>query len=286
MNYSIHGLAHGAKADVREGTLLLVDDEENILAALQRVLRREPYAVLTATSGAEGLALLAAHQVDVVISDQRMPGMTGTDFLRRVKEAYPETVRIVLSGYTELKSVTDAINEGAIYKFLTKPWDDDHLRANVTEAFRHKALEDENRRLAAALARSNAELERANARLKENLALTERELLIDGAALEVVREVVQALPMPVVGIDEDGMIVFVNEEAEGLLGSQYPLLSAMYEDALSPELRGIVAEGGTSCRPVEIGGWRFLAKTRPMGRRSRSIGRLLVLVPEARDVTV
>lgn len=286
MNYSIHDLAHGAKADVREGTLLLVDDEENILAALQRVLRREPYAVLTATSGAEGLALLAAHQVDVVISDQRMPGMTGTDFLRRVKEAYPETVRIVLSGYTELKSVTDAINEGAIYKFLTKPWDDDHLRANVTEAFRHKALEDENRRLAAALARSNAELERANARLKENLALTERELLIDGAALEVVREVVQALPMPVVGIDEDGMIVFVNEEAEGLLGSQYPLLSAMYEDALSPELRGIVAEGGTSCRPVEIGGWRFLAKTRPMGRRSRSIGRLLVLVPEARDVTV
>lgn len=286
MNYSIHGLAHGAKADVREGTLLLVDDEENILAALQRMLRREPYAVLTATSGAEGLALLAAHQVDVVISDQRMPGMTGTDFLRRVKEAYPETVRIVLSGYTELKSVTDAINEGAIYKFLTKPWDDDHLRANVTEAFRHKALEDENRRLAAALARSNAELERANARLKENLALTERELLIDGAALEVVREVVQALPMPVVGIDEDGMIVFVNEEAEGLLGSQYPLLSAMYEDALSPELRGILAEGGTLCRPVEIGGWRFLAKTRPMGRRSRSIGRLLVLVPEARDVTV
>lgn len=286
MNYSIHGLAHGAKADVREGTLLLVDDEENILAALQRVLRREPYAVLTATSGAEGLALLAAHQVDVVISDQRMPGMTGTDLLRRVKEAYPETVRIVLSGYTELKSVTDAINEGAIYKFLTKPWDDDHLRANVTEAFRHKALEDENRRLAAALARSNAELERANARLKENLALTERELLIDGAALEVVREVVQALPMPVVGIDEDGMIVFVNEEAEGLLGSQYPLLSAMYEDALSPELRGILAEGGTLCRPVEIGGWRFLAKTRPMGRRSRSIGRLLVLVPEARDVTV
>lgn len=286
MNYSIHDLAHGAKADVREGTLLLVDDEENILAALQRVLRREPYAVLTATSGAEGLALLAAHQVDVVISDQRMPGMTGTDFLRRVKEAYPETVRIVLSGYTELKSVTEAINEGAIYKFLTKPWDDDHLRANVTEAFRHKALEDENRRLAAALARSNAELERANARLKENPALTERELLIDGAALEVVREVVQALPMPVVGIDEDGMIVFVNEEAEGLLGSQYPLLSAMYEDALSPELRGIVAEGGTSCRPVEIGGWRFLAKTRPMGRRSRSIGRLLVLVPEARDVTV
>lgn len=276
----------GAKVDVKAGTLLLVDDEENILAALQRVLRREPYVVLTATSGVEGLALLAAQRVDVVISDQRMPGMTGTDFLRRVKEVYPETVRIVLSGYTELKSVTDAINEGAIYKFLTKPWDDDHLRANVAEAFRHKALGDENRRLATALARSNAELERANARLKENLALTERELLIDGAALEVVREVVQALPMPMVGIDEDGMIVFVNEEAEGLLGSQYPLLSSMYDDALSAELRGIVAEGGTSCRPAEIGGRRFLAKVRPMGRRSRSMGRLLLLVPEASDVTV
>ena len=118
-----------------ERTLLLVDDEENITASLVRLLRRDGYTILRASSGQEGLDLLARHMVGVIVSDQRMPGMTGTEFLGKVKELYPDTVRIVLSGYTELNSVTDAINRGAIYKFLTKPWEDDLLRANVEEAF-------------------------------------------------------------------------------------------------------------------------------------------------------
>jgi EAL domain-containing protein (putative c-di-GMP-specific phosphodiesterase class I)/CheY-like chemotaxis protein len=118
-------------------TLLLVDDETNILSALKRLLRRDGYEILAAGSAKEGFELLATHEVQVILSDQRMPEMNGTEFLARVRELYPDTIRIVLSGYTDLNSITESINRGSIYRFLTKPWDDDMLRQHVREAFRH-----------------------------------------------------------------------------------------------------------------------------------------------------
>ncbi|HJW01863.1 MAG TPA: EAL domain-containing protein [Azospira sp.] len=122
----------------REGvqTLLLVDDEPNILHALSRLLRREGYAILTASSTTEAFELLAKHPIQVVISDQRMPEMLGTEFFGRVRQLYPETMRILLTGYTDLEAVASAINQGGVYKFITKPWDDDQLRDLIREAFR------------------------------------------------------------------------------------------------------------------------------------------------------
>ncbi len=90
----------------------------------------------TFARGAEGLALLALEPIRVIISDQRMPNMSGTDFLNTVKQLYPDTVRIILSGYTDLKVVTDAVNRRSVFKFLTKPWDDEKLRDQVRDAFR------------------------------------------------------------------------------------------------------------------------------------------------------
>lgn len=150
----------------RERTLLLVDDEPNIVSALRRLFRREGYRIVTAGSGAEGLQRMAECEVDVVLSDQRMPGMTGVEFLRRAKELYPETVRMVLSGYTELQSITDAVNEGAIYRFLTKPWDDLRLIEHVREAFAHKELADDNKRLATEVIAASEALTHANERLE------------------------------------------------------------------------------------------------------------------------
>ena len=118
-----------------ERTLLLVDDEPSIAAALQRLLRRDGYRILTATSAGEGMELLALNEVQVILSDQRMPEISGIEFLSRVNEMYPDTIRMVLSGYTDLASVTEAINRGAIYKFLTKPWDNEALRQHIREAF-------------------------------------------------------------------------------------------------------------------------------------------------------
>ena len=117
-------------------TLLLVDDEPNVLNALNRLFRREGYRILTATSPLEAFELLAKNTIQVIVSDQRMPGMSGTEFFARVRQLYPSTMRIVLTGYTDIDSVKAAINLGAIYKFLTKPWDDDELRDQIREAFR------------------------------------------------------------------------------------------------------------------------------------------------------
>jgi EAL domain-containing protein (putative c-di-GMP-specific phosphodiesterase class I)/FixJ family two-component response regulator len=135
------------KIDKPEQVLLLVDDEPNILSALTRALRRKGFHVLSTTSTREGFELLATHRPGVVLCDQRMPEMTGTEFLRRVKDLYPETVRMVLSGYAELNSVLDAVNKGAVYKFLTKPWEDDALCESIKDAFLIYELHRENREL-------------------------------------------------------------------------------------------------------------------------------------------
>jgi len=123
--------------------LLLVDDEGNILSALKRLLRRDGYQILTAGSAEEGLEVLAQHQVGVLLSDQRMPGMNGTELLSRVKVMYPNIIRMILSGYTDVNSITESINRGEVYKFLTKPWDDESLRAVIKESFmRHETARD------------------------------------------------------------------------------------------------------------------------------------------------
>jgi diguanylate cyclase (GGDEF)-like protein/PAS domain S-box-containing protein len=136
-------LVHGGKALALTaadggsvGTLLLVDDEPGIRSALVRLLRRDGYRILTADSGPEGLELLALHPIRVIVSDQRMPGMSGTEFLEIARQLHPATIRILLSGYTDLSVVTDGVNRGAVYKFVTKPWDDDQLRELVRDAFR------------------------------------------------------------------------------------------------------------------------------------------------------
>ncbi|MES2151236.1 MAG: EAL domain-containing protein [Pseudomonadota bacterium] len=117
-------------------TLLLVDDEANVLHALVRLLRNDGYRILTASDARQGLELLALHQVQVIVCDQRMPDMSGTEFFDRVKDLYPQTLRIVLSGYTDLASISDAINRGALYRFFTKPWDNDEMREHIRIAFR------------------------------------------------------------------------------------------------------------------------------------------------------
>jgi len=130
-------LIFSAADELPTQTLLLVDDEPAILSALNRLLRREGYRILTATSAAQGMELLATHEVAVVMSDQRMPQMTGSEFLARVRVMYPDTIRIILSGYTDLKAITEVVNCGEIYKLLEKPWDDAVLLQTLRETFQY-----------------------------------------------------------------------------------------------------------------------------------------------------
>jgi len=130
-------------APAQEGaqkTVLLVDDDEKVISSLQRLLALDGYVVLRARNALEGFEQLALNRVAVIVSDFRMPGMNGAEFLGRAKELYPETVRIMLSGHADFDSVTDAVNLGAIYKFLNKPWSDDDVREKIDQAFRLYAL--------------------------------------------------------------------------------------------------------------------------------------------------
>jgi EAL domain-containing protein (putative c-di-GMP-specific phosphodiesterase class I)/CheY-like chemotaxis protein len=200
-------------ARARARTLLLVDDEESILSALKRVFRRDGYQVVTATSGARGLELLAQQPIDVIVSDQRMPGMTGIEFLREAKRLYPRTVRMTLSGYTDLQSIIEAVNEGAVYKFLTKPWDDELLRSHVAHAFEQSELATENTRLWGAVHQANHELAMANQRLERMvLEESERRQAMQNAA-GASRDALDGLPMAVFGIGADGMLAYVNRQA-------------------------------------------------------------------------
>ncbi len=116
-------------------TLLLLDDEENILRSLVRLLRRDGYRIFSANNVNDAFDLLATNDIQVILSDQRMSDMRGTEFLGRVRMLYPNTVRLVLSGYTDLATVTEAINRGEIYRYLTKPWSDEELRDHIRQAF-------------------------------------------------------------------------------------------------------------------------------------------------------
>ncbi len=128
-------------------TLLFVDDEEDVLNALRRIFLEENYRILTAPSAEKVLSLMQENAVHLVISDYKMPGMTGSELLREIKERWPETIRIMLTGHADVNAIMGAINEGAVYKFITKPWNDDDLRITVSLALQQYSLIQENKKL-------------------------------------------------------------------------------------------------------------------------------------------
>jgi len=266
-----------------ERTLLLVDDEENITSALYRLLRRDGYNILRANSGKAGLELLMTNQVGVIISDQRMPEMTGTEFLTKVRECYPETIRIVLSGYTELNSVTDAVNRGAVYKFLTKPREDDLLRSHVAEAFQRYEMKVENMRLTHELHLANDELTRINHELEQRVELKASELVRNLSVLRISQEILEHLPVAVIGIGEDGWIATANRTAHRVFsaGGTKALIGERAQDALPSELFDWALSGihplSEGARPFFVDNHEIACRCRSLGEFSRSKGVLLII---------
>ena len=156
--------------------ILLVDDEVNILKALRRVLFRQKCEVYTASSGPEGLRVMEAHPVDLVVSDQRMPDMTGVAFLQQVRERWPDTIRIILTGHGEIDTVIAAINDGGVYRFLTKPIENEDFRVTIRNALHQRDLTLENQRLMERIERQNAQLRELNERLEERVQERTEEL--------------------------------------------------------------------------------------------------------------
>lgn len=152
--------------DLPPATILCVDDEPNILSALRRIFRPKGYKVLVAESGKAGLELLQSEQVDLVISDMRMPEMDGAQFLAKVRDQWPDTVRMLLTGYADVNAIIEAINRGEIYRYITKPWDDNDITLVVRHALERRLLEHEKKRLERLTQQQNDELKSLNASLE------------------------------------------------------------------------------------------------------------------------
>ena len=217
--------------------ILCVDDERNVLRALERIFLDDDYEIVIAGSGDEGLqAMEESGPFQVVISDYRMPIMNGVEFLRAVYERWPETVRIVLSGYADAAAIVAAINEGHIYKFIPKPWNDDELRVTIQNCLERYFLQKKNRELLEQLAIANQALEEKVQRRTEQLELRNR-------ALEFSQNLLGNLPVGVVGIDENGMIVYCNDIAVGLLKPVCSdILGANVASCCNETLNGLVGQ--------------------------------------------
>lgn len=169
-------------------TLLFVDDEPSIIKALKRLFRREGYRILTADSGQDGLDVLKASEytVSLIISDQRMPGMNGAQFLEKAKSLYPNAIRFLLTGYSDMEAVIAAVNKGEIHRYLTKPWNDDDLLLQVRQAIKQYELVDENQRLTELTAKQNKELVELNQNLERKVAERTQQIVLQNKILEKV----------------------------------------------------------------------------------------------------
>jgi signal transduction histidine kinase len=147
-------------------TILVVDDEPDVVESVQNLLRLQ-YRVLGATSAQEGIEILKQQEVHVVMTDQRMPEMTGVELLRHIRGEHPDCIRLMITGYADIRAVVDAINQGNVYRYITKPWDPEELVAIIRQAVEHYELLAGRKRLLAELQVKNQELEKANSRLRQ-----------------------------------------------------------------------------------------------------------------------
>lgn len=213
--------------------ILLVDDEPNILKALQRLLFEEDYEVHLASTGETGLQILRAQPVDLIISDYRMPGLTGIEFFRQARQIQPEAIRIILSGFAEIQSLTAAINEGNIYKFIFKPWNDEDLKNTIKLALEQKLLLQENRSLAQELREKNRQLEEFNRQLEHKVEERTQELQQHNQVLFLSQEILERVPVGVVGVGSDGVVVLINKLARQHF---FPGLGRVVESVLPQDL--------------------------------------------------
>src|SRR5437879_3669849 len=177
-----HIISDGKSCMAAKPCLLVVDDEPDLVQSVQDLLRFD-YNVLGATRASEGLKIMRGERVHIVMSDQRMPEMTGVELLRQVKETHPDTIRLLFTAYSDLTAVIDAINQGSVYRYIAKPWEVEDLKATLRQAYEYYRLQEDRRFLVKEvqaknlmLGNANADLRRANELKKAFIKVTSHEL--------------------------------------------------------------------------------------------------------------
>lgn len=150
----------------KKGKIIVLDDEQNILNSLQRLLRREPYEVMVTSDYQEALKMIEQENVKLVLSDHKMPEISGTDFLKQVKEKNPQIVRILFTGYLDIGVAEEAINKSGVYRFINKPWNEDELKMALRQGINHYDLSQSNIVLNQEVQNQNTELMTMNTKLQ------------------------------------------------------------------------------------------------------------------------
>lgn len=265
----------------RKRRVLLVDDEKNIIASLRRLLRHEDYELITANCGMEALELLEADPVQLIISDHRMPGMTGVELLREVRDRWPDTLRIILSGYSEVSTIIAAINEGEIYKFISKPWNDEEIKLHVRRALEQHELEAENRRMA-------REISAQNERLRELNTLLEQRADDASTGLTSTQDLLETIGVGVLTIDQAGLVVGANRRANDIISSgRSELIGILAEVAFPKALFELactagVLEGSATSGHVEIEGQELQCRVSPLVDEGDHRGSVIALWEEVK----
>lgn len=221
--------------------VLFVDDEQNVLSAIKRAFIDENYIILAASSGADGLALFDLHQIQVVVSDYRMPGMNGIEFLREVNKRWPQTVKIVLSGYADIETVVAAVNEGQIYKFIPKPWNDDDLKLTISNALDKYFLQKKNEELTVELQKKNTELTKLNEEL--NILLEEKfaNLEFRTEIVTTYQNILDSVPIGIIGVDlNNDTLAICNSTWANIIGNTRCLLGENIEKSLPGSIVDII----------------------------------------------
>lgn len=216
--------------------ILCVDDERNVLRALKRLFIDDDYEILDAASGEEGLGIMRnVTPVQIVISDYRMPRMNGVDFLKEVCRYWPETVRIVLSGFSDMAAVISAINEGQIYKFMPKPWNDDELKITVSNAIDLYFLNVKNRRITLELQTVSEKLSSLKANFEKFVEERTSGLISQVNKLIFTQNILESLPVAIIAIDPDGVIDTYNKKCRELFNGVDGIVSGKSGKDLLPE---------------------------------------------------
>ncbi|MBN2712971.1 MAG: response regulator [Planctomycetes bacterium] len=253
---------------MKDKTVLFVDDESNILNSLKRLLRKEDYNILTADSAAEGLELLENNEIHLVVSDQRMPNMEGTDFLQKVKEKYPHIVRVILSGYADVAVIVESINKGEIYRFLGKPWNDEELKISVRQCLEHYCILKENSALIEQTRIQNEKLKNLNENLEEIIKERTRVLAFS-------QEILEKLPVGVVGVSTDMEVILTNDAAGEMITTLRNIIPGTpIRDVLPQEVENTIAlcfSGKCSAGKLTLPwcGKVYRAELTPLGEKSQ-----------------
>ena len=200
-------------------TVLLVDDEKHILNSIKRLLRKENYKVLTADTGEKGLEILRKNEIHLVISDQRMPNMSGSDFLRKAKKISPKTVRVILSGYADVSVIVDAINLGQIYRFIGKPWDDGDLKDTIKQCLEYYDQQNNSTQASHEQEKAESKFSFNNDDIDSNLKSRGIGNVINDLPifLEFFQDVIDSLHIGIISVSKSYNILLTNNKALELI---------------------------------------------------------------------